>query len=109
MYDALKRITSGVVAFAVVLGTLAVSPIITGKKNIVNAATLKYDSASAINYATVLGGAVDYGVVADTIVQTSHTETTFATNHFVHDSDNIDVDYITSVQFAVVRAALDKV
>ena len=40
------------------------------------------DSASAINYATVLGGAVDYGIVADKIIQNSHMETTFATNHF---------------------------
>ena len=94
MYNFAKRVTSAVVAGAVVLGTLAFYP--GWNKGKVNAAQV-YDSASAINYATVLGGAVDYGIVADTIVQTSHTETTFATNHFVHDSDDvIEVDYITS-------------
>ena len=102
MYDALKRVTSGVVAFAIVLGTLAVGPIITGKKNIVNAAALKYDSASAINYATILGGAVDYGVVAPTIVQNSHTETTFATFNYVHNKSCIDVDYITSTALFLI-------
>ena len=47
MFSIAKRVTSGVVAGAVVLGTLAVYPIINGEKTIVNAAT-KYDSASAI-------------------------------------------------------------
>ena len=94
MYNFAKRVTSAVVAGAVVLGTLAFYP--GWNKGKVNAAQV-YDSASAINYATILGGAVDYGIVADTIIQKSHTETTFATNHFVHNSgDVIEVDYISS-------------
>ena len=101
MHNFAKRVTSAVVAAAVVFGTLAVYPNITGKKNIVNAAT-KYDSASAINYATILGGAVDYGVVADTIIQTNHTETTFATNHYIHNSDSVDVDYVDSTALFLI-------
>ncbi|MBP5180719.1 MAG: hypothetical protein J6127_05470, partial [Clostridiales bacterium] len=99
MFNFAKRATSAVIAGAVVLGTLAFYPY--GDKARVNAATL-YDSASAINYATILGGAVDYGVVADTITQNSHTETTFATHHFIHNSDNIDVDYISSTALFIV-------
>ena len=102
MFSIAKRITSGVVAAAIVIGTLAVYPKITGKNTMVNAAELKYDSASAINYATILGGAVDYGIVADTVIQNNHTETTFATNHFIHNSDNIDVDYISSTALFLI-------
>ena len=101
MFKFAKRATSAVVAGAVVLGTLSAYPAITGKKNQVNAATL-YDSASAINYATILGGAVDYGIVADKVIQSNHTETNFATNYYEHISDNIDVDYTESTALFLV-------
>ncbi|MEE3472600.1 MAG: prealbumin-like fold domain-containing protein, partial [Butyrivibrio hungatei] len=94
MFNNLKKVTSAAVAGAVVLGSLALYP--TGNKGTVRADAIKFDSASAINYATILGGAVDYGIVADTIYQNSHTETTFATNHFWHNVSNIDADYIDS-------------
>ena len=62
------------------------------------------DSASAINYATVLGGAVDYGIVADKIIQNSHMETTFATNHFDNSSgQNNDPDYVPSTAHSLVQ------
>ncbi len=100
MYNFAKRVTSAVVAGAVVLGTLAFYP--GWNKGQVNAAQL-YDSASAINYSTILGGAVDYGVVADKIVATSHTETTFATFNYENNEDtNIDVDFITSTGLFLV-------
>ena len=100
MYNFAKRVTSAVVAGAVVLGTLAFYP--SGNKGQVNAAQL-YDSASAINYSTILGGAVDYGVVADKIVATSHTETTFATFNYENNEDtNIDIDFITSTGLFLV-------
>ena len=102
MYSFAKRLTSFIVAGAVVLGILSVYPKINNTKTIVSADEKLYDSASAINYATILGGAVDYGVVADTIIQSSHTETTFATNHFVHNDFNIDVDYIKSTALFLV-------
>ena len=99
MYNFAKRITSAVVAGAVVLGTLAFYP--GWNKGKVNAAEL-YDSASAINYATVLGGAVDYGIVSGTLEQNSHTETTFATNHFIHTKDNNDVDFVDSTALFLI-------
>ena len=99
MYNFAKRVTSVVVAGAVVLGTLAFYP--GWNKGKVNAAEL-YDSASAINYATVLGGAVDYGIVSGTLEQNSHTETTFATNHFIHTKDNNDVDFVDSTALFLI-------
>ena len=102
MHNYLKRATSAAIAGAVVLGTLALYPNTDNINGTVNADTTRFDSASAINYATILGGAVDYGVVANEIVQTSHTESTFATNSFVHVKDNIDVDYITSTALFLV-------
>ena len=108
MFSIAKRLTSGVIAGAVIVGSLAVYPIISGNKTIVNAAT-KYDSASAINYATILGGAVDYGIVAQSIVQNQHMETTFATNRYVHNASNVDVDYIDSTAlFLIQEIATDK-
>ena len=106
MYSFAKRLSSFVVAGAVVLGILSVYPKINKSQSTVNAAEKLYDSASAINYATVLGGAVDYGVVAETIVQRSHTETTFATNYFVHHDFNIDVDYIQSTALFLIGREL---
>ena len=100
MHNFAKRVTSAVIAAAVVFGTLTFYP--TGNKGRVNAAQL-YDSASAINYSTILGGAVDYGVVANKIVATSHTETTFATFNYENNEDtNIDVDFITSTGLFLV-------
>ncbi|SER12532.1 pilin isopeptide linkage domain-containing protein, partial [Lachnospiraceae bacterium NE2001] len=98
-------------AMSIVLATaMAVGLAVTGGGSFgpktVEAASGKYDSASSINYATVLGGAVDYGVVADKIIQTNHTETTFATNTFQHDDSNIDVDYISSTALFLVGKEL---
>ena len=100
MVNNLKRVTSAVVAGAVVLGSLALYP--NGNKGNVRADAIKFDSASAINYATILGGAVDYGIVAEKIIQNSHTETTFATNYFVRNTSNIDVDYIDSPALFII-------
>ena len=75
------------------------------KRNVVEAAaTAKYDSASQINYATVLGGAVDYGIVANEVNQRMHMETTFATNKYTNYSGNNDVDYITSTALFLIGA-----
>ena len=95
-----KKVASAVIAYSIVFGSMAWAPV--GKKNVVRADEKLYDSASAINYATILGGAVDYGIVAGTIEQTSHTETTFATNHFIHTSSNIDVDYVNSTALFLI-------
>ena len=40
------------------------------------------DAISAINYATILGRATDFGIVANDFEQVTHMETTFAVNTF---------------------------
>ena len=95
-----KKVVSAVIAYSIVFGSMAFDP--AGKKNVVRADATLFDSASAINYATILGGAVDYGIVAGTLEQTSHTETTFATNNFIHTSSNIDVDYVNSTALFLI-------
>jgi len=93
MFSIAKRITSGVVAAAVVLGTLAVYPFQNGKR--VNAA--EYDSASSVNFSSILGDAVDFGIVANSYEQNKHTETTYAVKKYTNLSGDVnEVDYITS-------------
>ena len=86
MFSIAKRITSAVVAGAVVLGSLAVYPNITQKKEetIVRAAELPsvMDAASSVNYSTILGRGVDYGIVAVDFQQRDHMESTFAVIYF---------------------------
>ena len=86
-----KKVGAVGLAFVTAVSTLTFGGGITGS-NRVEAAPAKMDSASIINYATILGGAVDYGIVADHLTQQGHMETTFATNLFESDSNN-DVDY----------------
>ncbi|MBR4494885.1 MAG: hypothetical protein IKP14_09265, partial [Clostridiales bacterium] len=53
------------------------------------------DSASSVNYAKILGGALDYGIVANEINQLGHMETTFATNNFINSAGaNNDIDFL---------------
>ncbi len=93
MFSIAKRITSGVVAAAVVLGTLAVYPFQNGDK--VNAA--EYEAASAVNFSSILGDAVDFGIVANSYEQNKHTETTYAVKKYNNLSGDVnEVDYITS-------------
>ena len=99
-----KRITATVMAAG-----MAVSLAVTGaggRMGQVEAAGVppKMDSASTINFKQVLGGAVDYGIVADSITQSSHMETTFATNAFTNVSGfNNDVDYIESTALFLMQ------
>ena len=86
MFNFAKRVTSAVVAGAVVLGTLAVSPnLFSGKdSSVVRAAEVPtvMDSSSAVNYSTILGRGVDYGIVAENFQQRDHMESTFAVINF---------------------------
>jgi LPXTG-motif cell wall-anchored protein len=93
MYNFAKRVTSAVVAGAVVLGTLAFYP--GWNKGQVNAATL-YDSVNLVNYETVLGRAMDYGIVSARYTQNDHLETTLATKSFTHLRSQLDVDLTTA-------------
>ena len=92
-------ITSLVLATSVVLGTIAINRSKNGGVSIgvptVNAdgAYLSYDSASLVNYSSVLGRAIDFGIVTNRLEQRNHMETTYATNDFYNQkNDNCDVD-----------------
>ena len=86
MFNFVKRATSAIVAGAVVLGSLAVYPIFTKNKEqtVVRAAELPavMDAASSVNYSTILGRGVDYGIVAENFQQRDHMESTFAVINF---------------------------
>ena len=80
-----KRLGKRIVAFAVA-ATMTLSTALTGGfggKTVVNAAEAtnlpkRYDSASAVNYASILGRGVDFGVLANDFLQIDHMETSFA-------------------------------
>ncbi|MBR6256989.1 MAG: hypothetical protein IKR23_06365 [Lachnospiraceae bacterium] len=86
-----QRIASGVMAGIMLVSTLAVTP---SQKVTAADVPSKQDASSAINYATILGRATDFGIVADTFEQKMHMETTLATNTFINKSGNNDVDFI---------------
>ena len=57
---------------------------------------MNQDSSSLVNFATVLRGAVDYGIVSNSINQQNHMETTYATYTFINPNggNNNDVDFL---------------
>gem|GEM_PF-6345678 len=56
----------------------------------------KFDSVSAVNYATILGRATDFGIVANEFMHLNHMETTIAVKHYInYDGGNVtDVDFV---------------
>ncbi|MBO4688204.1 MAG: Cna B-type domain-containing protein, partial [Clostridiales bacterium] len=109
-------ITSLVLATSLVVGTIAIRR--SKNKGIevgipqVNAAgdmLLDYDSASLVNFSTILGRAVDYGIISETLRQEGHMETTFATNKFVNPNaaNNCDVDLAGSATAQFIIASLE--
>ena len=106
MHSFIKRVTSAVVAGAVVFGSIALYP--DSKKNLVNAAETKYDSANLVNYATIMGRAVDYGIVSQSLTQSQHMETTFATFTYSRTKDtttDVDLTNAKTAQFIVGEIA----
>ena len=106
MHSFIKRVTSAVVAGAVVFGSIALYP--DSKKNLVNAAETKYDSANLVNYATIMGRAVDYGIVSQSLTQSQHMETTFATFTYrrtVDTTTDVDLTNAKTAQFIVGEVA----
>ena len=69
------------------------------------------DAVSAINYATILGRATDFGIVANDFEQVTHMETTFAVNTFSNPSGQVnEVDFIgNTAQFMVAEVTDGKI
>ena len=71
-------------------------------------ALLNYDSASSVNFSSVLGRAIDYGIVSDTIDFRDHMESTYATNLLKTTRDNnSDVDLAGSEPAQFIIADID--
>ena len=96
MLGFIKRATSAVLAGVFVVGYLALYPNFIKGRSSISAATLS-DSATLVNYATILGRDVDYGIITDSFTQKDHIESTLATNSFKRDCDSqFDVDLTTN-------------
>ena len=101
-----KKVVSAVIAGAVVLGTLAVYPSETKSRVFAAANVLDYDSASSVNYNTILGRATDYGLLVGTMNQTGHMETTFATYKYIGETNN-DVDLAGEAPSNIIIASVE--
>ena len=96
----MKRVVTFAMASVMALSTVVFS----GTGQVTKAAAL--DSASAVNFRTVLGRATDFGLLGTKITQNGHMETTFATKLFDNKADNNDVDMAGSlpVHFIIADA-----
>ena len=73
-------------------GIMALSLISVGGAGSISEAA-ELDSASSVNHNSILGRAVNYGIVADTFELNNHSETNFAVNTFVNvKNDVIEAD-----------------
>ncbi|SCW69538.1 hypothetical protein SAMN02910456_02646, partial [Ruminococcaceae bacterium YRB3002] len=108
MFSKLKKATAIVTAGAIMAGTFAANVNLLGN----DAACLVfadevgdgkiYDSVSAVNYSTILGRGVDFGIVADRFEQNQHMQTTFAVNTYANLGQNNDIDLIPNGSVAQV-------
>ena len=108
--------SSLVLATSLVVGTLAIRRSKDGNGLKIGSSTvyadgnlLDYDSASLINYSTILGRAIDYGILSDTVDQKGHMETTYATNKFINPqaANNCDVDLAGSKPAQFIIASVE--
>ena len=66
------------------------------------------DAISAINYATILGRATDFGIVANDFEQAGHMETTYAVNTFTNKSGEVnEVDFINNTAQFMIGSMTD--
>ena len=102
-----KKAVAAVIAYSIVFGSLALNP--AERKGRVFAATnvLDYDSASSVNYNTILGRATDYGLLVGTMNQTGHMETTYATNKYIGSTNN-DVDLAGEAPSSIIIASVEE-
>ncbi|MCR5614581.1 MAG: DUF5979 domain-containing protein, partial [Saccharofermentans sp.] len=107
-YTFKDRFISGCMSFviAVVVALSSALPNIFYSQTVM-AATVPpvQDSASAVNYATILGRATDFGIVANEFHHENHMETTIAVNDYYQINSNVtDVDFVSgTAQFIVAH------
>nr|MCR5214259.1 hypothetical protein [Eubacterium sp.] len=54
------------------------------------------DSSSQVNYSTILGRGVDFGIIADEFYQCNHMQSTFAVKTYKNNGQNNDINLIAS-------------
>nr|MCR5226839.1 DUF5979 domain-containing protein [Eubacterium sp.] len=95
-----KRVTKRVIAF-IVATVMAISLAVTGGKNGNGPGTVHAESQlkdfttiNNVNFSSILGRSINYGILSEQLEQTGHMETTFATNLFINPAaaQNCDVD-----------------
>ena len=102
MFNKLKKTTAIVTAGALMASTFAFHANLlgNGSNGVVFAAEAEdvklYDAASAVNYSTILGRGVDFGIVADKFTQMNHMQTTFAVKTYANDGQNNDINLIAT-------------
>ena len=94
MKNGLRKVMSVMLAGAMAVGLAVTGGSNFGPKTVEAAEVKDYTTINNVNYNTVLGRGVNYGIIADTLEQTGHMETTFATNMFknVSGNQNCDID-----------------
>ncbi|MBR6210937.1 MAG: hypothetical protein IKQ81_07270, partial [Clostridiales bacterium] len=101
------RIISGFLSFLIAVVFVCASAVPDLLKQNVLAATVPpiQDSASAVNYATILGRATDFGIVANEFHHVMHMETTIAVNDYYQKNGSVtDVDFVNgTAQFIVAH------
>ena len=91
-----NRVLSGLMSFVIAVGfvlSTAIPDIFGHTVMADDSPLLVFDSASQVNYSTILGRASDFGIVADQLDQPAgkHMETNFAINIY-NGNHNFDVD-----------------
>lgn len=96
-----KKVFKRVTAFVLAAG-MAISLAVTGRGASIrrveaaeNDIPAIMDSASQVNYSTILARAVDFGILAENFQQINHMQTTYAVNVFANaKGDNTQIDLI---------------
>ena len=86
MRKGLKRALAMVMAAAMTIGVVSTNGLGRGPKEVHAASAPEepaiMDSSSQVNYSTILGRGVDYGIVAENFQQRMHMQTTYAVNNY---------------------------
>ena len=102
------RIFSGFLSFLIAVVFVCASAVPDlFRQNVSADVLLAFDSASQVNYSTILGRASDFGIVADSIEQKGHMETNFAINKYIGVDQNFDVDLAGPGAVPFILAELD--
>ena len=110
MFNKIKKVTAVITAGALVAGTFALNVNFLGNDSIsvVHAAEiLDFDSASSVNFNTILGRGTDYGLLLNKLVVESHMETTYAIKDLDNSNGhNDDVDLSGTAPAHIILASV---